>query len=59
MLGMTGTINALVRDNLIEGSSVDDQLEFMQDKCSQAAVDLMARKRLALEQQQPAMIAAS
>jgi len=85
MLGMTGTINALVRDNLTEGSNVDEQLEFMQDKCSQAAqllglhkkarqvqpreyiagnkrvmsVDLMARKRQALEQQQPAMIAAS
>jgi len=85
MLGMTGTINALVRDNLTEGSNVDEQLEFMQDKCSQAAellglhkkarqvqpreyiagnkrvmsVDLTARKRLAMEQQQPAMIAAS
>ncbi|KAL3158965.1 hypothetical protein ABBQ32_011363 [Trebouxia sp. C0010 RCD-2024] len=37
MLGMTGTINALVRDNLAEGSSADEQLEFMQDKCAQAA----------------------
>ena len=80
MLGMTGTINALVRDNLTEGSSIDEQLLFMQDKCSQAAellgqhkkarqaqpreyiagnkrvmsVELIARKRLALEQQQPA-----
>jgi len=79
------TVLAYGRDNLTEGSSVDDQLEFMQDKCSQAArllglhkkarqvqpreyiagnkrvmsVDLMARKRQALEQQQPAMIAAS
>ena len=78
MLGMTGTINALVRDNLSEGSSADEQLEFMQDKCAQAAellglhkkarqvqpreyiagnkrvmsVDLAARKRLALGQQQ-------
>lgn len=77
MLGMTGTINALVRDNLAEGSSADKQLEFMQDKCAQAAellglhkkskqvqpreyiagnkrvmaVDLAARKRLALGQQ--------
>ncbi|KAL0018021.1 hypothetical protein WJX77_002696 [Trebouxia sp. C0004] len=32
MLGMTGTINALVRDNLSKGSSADEQLEFMQDK---------------------------
>ena len=78
MLGMTGTINALVRDNLTDGSSADEQLEFMQDKCAQAAellglhkkakqvqprgyiagnkrvmsVDLAARKRLALGQQQ-------
>lgn len=37
MLSMTGTINALVRDNLTEGSSADEQLEFMQDKCAQAA----------------------
>lgn len=37
MLGMTGTINALVRDNLVEGHSADEQLEFMQDKCAQAA----------------------
>ena len=37
MLGMTGTINALVRNNLAEGGSADEQLEFMQDKCSQAA----------------------
>ncbi|DBA97325.1 TPA: hypothetical protein ACH3X1_015063 [Trebouxia sp. C0004] len=33
-----GTINALVRDNLSEGNSTDEQLEFMQDKCAQAAV---------------------
>ena len=26
MLGMTGTINALVRDNLTDGSSADEQL---------------------------------
>ena len=82
MLGMTGTINALVRDNLTDGSSADEQLEFMQDKCVQAAelmglhkkakqvqprgyiagnkrvmsVDLAARKRLALGQQQPVAI---
>ena len=37
MLGMTGTINSLVRDNLAEGSSTDQQLEFMQGKCAQAA----------------------
>ena len=78
MLGMTGTINALVRDNLSDGSNADEQLEFMQDKCAQAAellglhkkakqvqprgyiagnkrvmsIDLAARKRLALGQQQ-------
>lgn len=34
MLGMTGMINALVRDNLAEGSSMGDGLLFMQDKCS-------------------------
>ena len=82
MLGMTGTINALVRDNLTDGSSADEQLEFMQDKCAQAAellglhkkakqvqprgyiagnkrvmsLDLAARKRLALGQQQPVAI---
>lgn len=33
-LSMTGTINALVRDNLAGGSSMHDQLLFMQDKCS-------------------------
>ena len=37
MLGMTGTIYALVRDNLADGCSADEQLEFMQDKCTQAA----------------------
>ena len=82
MLGMTGTINALVRDNLTDGSSADEQLEFMQDKCAKAAellglhkkakqvqprgyiagnkrvmsVDLAARKRLALGQQQAVAI---
>ncbi len=45
MLGMTGTINALVRDNLAEGSSVDEQLLFMQDKCSQAAELLGLHKK--------------
>lgn len=37
MLHMTGTINCLVRDNLQEGQSMDQQLEFMGSKCSQAA----------------------
>ena len=45
MLGMTGTINALVRDNLAEGSSADEQLEFMQDKCAQAAELLGLHKK--------------
>ena len=45
MLGMTGTINALVRDNLAEGSSADEQLEFMQDKCAQAAELLVCIRR--------------
>lgn len=45
MLGMTGTINALVRDNLAEGHSADEQLEFMQDKCAQAAELLGLHKK--------------
>ncbi len=45
MLGMTGTINALVRDNLADGSSADEQLEFMQDKCAQAAELLGLHKK--------------
>ena len=45
MLGMTGTINALMRDNLVEGSSADEQLEFMQDKCAQAAELLGLHKK--------------
>ena len=45
MLGMTGTINSLVRDNLAEGSSADEQLEFMQDKCVQAAELLGLHKK--------------
>lgn len=45
MLGMTGTLNALVRDNLAEGSSADQQLEFMQDKCAQAAELLGLHKK--------------
>jgi len=45
MLGMTGTINALVRDNLTDGSSADEQLEFMQDKCAQAAELLGLHKK--------------
>ncbi len=45
MLGMTGTINALVRDNLTEGSSADEQLEFMQNKCAQAAELLGLHKK--------------
>ncbi|KAL3142413.1 hypothetical protein ABBQ38_002748 [Trebouxia sp. C0009 RCD-2024] len=45
MLGMTGTINALVREKLTEGSSIDEQLLFMQDKCSQAAELLGLHKK--------------
>ncbi|DBA83859.1 TPA: hypothetical protein ACH3X1_006371 [Trebouxia sp. C0004] len=45
MLGMTGTISALVHDNLTDGSSADDQLEFMQDKCAQAAELLGLHKK--------------
>ena len=45
MLGMTGTINALVRDNLADGGSADEQLEFTQDKCAQAAGLLGLHKR--------------
>ena len=45
MLGMTGTINALVRDNLTDGSSADEQLEFMQDKCAKAAELLGLHKK--------------
>lgn len=45
MLGMTGTSSALVRDNLTDGSSANEQLEFMQDKCSQAAKLLGLHKK--------------
>ena len=45
MLGMTGTINALVRDNLADGSGADEQLQFMQDKCAQAAELLGLHKK--------------
>ena len=37
MLGMTGTINCLVCDNVKGCSSLDDQLTFMQDKCAEDA----------------------
>ena len=50
MLGMTWTINALVRDNLAEGSSADEQLGFMQDKCAQAA-DLLGLHKKARQVQ--------
>ena len=45
MLGMTGTINALMCDNLAEGNSADGQLEFVQDKCAQAAELLGLHKK--------------
>lgn len=45
MLGMTGTINALVRNNLADGSGADEQLQFMQDKCAQAAELLGLHKK--------------
>ena len=44
MLGMTGTINCLVRDNLADGSSADAQLHFMQDQCAKAAKLLGAQE---------------
>lgn len=44
MLGMAGTVNALVRDNLANGSSADEQLEFMQDRGFQAGLLVYARK---------------
>ena len=50
MLGMTSTINALVCDNLAEGSTVDKQLEFMQEKCMQAA-ELMGLHKKACQVQ--------
>ena len=34
-----------MRDNLAEGSSADNQLEFMQDKCAQAAELLGLHKK--------------
>ena len=45
MLGMTGTINCLVRDNLADGSSADAQLQFMQDQCAKAAELLGLHKK--------------
>ena len=45
MLGMTRTINALVRDNLAEGHSADEQFEFMQDNCARAAELLGLHKK--------------
>ena len=45
MLGMTSTIRSLVRDKLAEGSNADEQLEFMQDKCAQAAELLGLHKK--------------
>jgi hypothetical protein len=48
MLGMTGTVNALVQGNLAEGSNVDEQLECMQGKCSQAT-ELLGLHRKARE----------
>ena len=45
MLGMTGTVNCLVRDNLADGSSADAQLQFMQDQCAKAAVLLGLHKK--------------
>ncbi len=37
--------NALVHDNLTDGSSADEQLEFMQDRCAQAAELLGLHKK--------------
>lgn len=45
MLGMSGTINCLVRDNLADGSTADAQLEFMQDHCAKAAELLGLHKK--------------
>lgn len=44
MLGMAGTVNALVRDNLADGSSADEQLEFMQDRGFQAELLGLCKK---------------
>lgn len=39
-------LNALVRDNLADGGSANEQLELMQDKCAQAAELLGLHKRV-------------
>ena len=41
---MAGTVNALVRDNLADGSSADEQLEFMQDRGFQAELLGLCKK---------------
>ncbi|KAK9864861.1 hypothetical protein WJX84_007949 [Apatococcus fuscideae] len=45
MLHMTGTINCVVRDQLAEGGTVDDQLKFMREKCAAAAELLGLHKK--------------
>ena len=45
MLSMTGTVNCLVRDNLADGNTADDQLHFMQDQCAKAAELLGLHKK--------------
>jgi len=58
MLGRTGTTNALVHDNLADGSSADEQLEFMQDKCAQA-VELLGLHKKAKQVQPRGYIASN
>ncbi|KAK9831029.1 hypothetical protein WJX74_000601 [Apatococcus lobatus] len=45
MLHMTGTINCVVRDQLAEGETMDDQLKFMREKCAAAAELLGLHKK--------------
>ena len=67
MLGMTGTINSLVRDNLAEGSSADEQLDkkarqvqprdYIAGNKRVMSIDLTARKQQRLLQpEQPRAI---
>ena len=67
MLGMTGTVNSLVRDNLAEGSSADEQLDkkarqvqprdYIAGNKRVMSIDLTARKQQRLLQpEQPRAI---
>ena len=50
MLGMSATVNCLVRDNLNAGKTLDDQLLFVNDSCKKAA-ELLGLHQTALEVQ--------